>query len=98
MAVSQLDAVEAAKLTTPYLSNISNDPMMHGRVIHFLNPNIKTQVGNAEGSDMTSLIYGTHNCGLGNDTQGGKVDFSKYKCEILTKRIRAKCVHLINSL
>lgn len=62
---------------TPHLSNISNDPMISGRVIHFLLPG-KTQVGAATGTIATDLINGRTTSGLDQSIQlmGLSVDAS----------------------
>jgi hypothetical protein len=61
--VVQFSEIHTKKLSLPYLSNISNDPMINGRVIHFLMPG-KTQIGAASGSELTSFIYGKYNSGI----------------------------------
>jgi hypothetical protein len=63
--VFKMIEIEKNKKTTPYLSNISNDPMVDGRVINFLLPG-KTQVGAAHGPSLKSMIYGMHTSALDN--------------------------------
>ena len=53
--VNRLVETQKAKLTTPYLSNVSHDPMIDGRVVHFLKSG-KTQLGAAQGPGMTIFL------------------------------------------
>jgi hypothetical protein len=63
--VGRLAEIQQQIQNVPHLSNISNDPMIDGRVIHFLMPG-KTQVGAAQGPLLKSLLDGMHTSGLDN--------------------------------